>query len=187
MRGFGWCLAAVVLLLSAADVGYGFPNDKGGFRGIPWGDPLPPGSGLRFYRAESEMGVPAGRDAVEPLHAYSKDGDDLFLGKAELSVVYYYFWRGRFFGMSAATKSMRSKDALKEVCFERFGTPDRTEKFVMPGVRYAWVGEGTVVFLEDFAWYWRITMVSREMAAAREESKTAARPEVGRPDAGRGF
>ena len=152
-----------------------------------WGTSVEADRALRFYRAESDIGVPVVGNAVEPLHAYSKDRDDLMLGAAQLSSIGYYFWRGRFYGMSAATGSLRTKDSLKGVCFERFGLPDRTENLVMPGVRYTWAGATTTVFLEDCVWYWRITMVSTELASAREAYRRPPAAPAGPADSSRGF
>jgi hypothetical protein len=50
-----------------------------------------------------------GKNAIEPLYTYSKDQRRSVLGTAELSWVQYHFWRGKFYGMSAGTKSFRNR------------------------------------------------------------------------------
>jgi len=181
---------AAVLLLAVSlhwvAPGTAYVNEPAGFRGMYWGTDVSSDPALRFSQAESDMGVPAGKGEPDPLHAYAKDKDDLMMGTAELSSVHYYFWRGKFFGAVAATRSMKTKDNLRDVCVERFGPPDKSESFVMPGVRHTWFGQYTTVYLEDMVWYWRVTIVSTEMARTREAYR-ALPPPPPPPDASRGF
>lgn len=147
MRGYLSALFLCLAACSAAVCASAYTNEPSGFMGMSWGSDFSLDPYLRFYQTEGEIGVLAGKNVVEPLSAYSKKNDDLLLGLAELSAVYYYYWCGKFFGISAATRSAKTKDALKAVCFERFGPPDRSENFVMPGVRHTWAGYSAMVHL----------------------------------------
>jgi hypothetical protein len=110
------------------------------FRGIAWGTPVEEVQGLEF----SKEGTATLRDlysrtnkAAAPLVAvYTRPADEMRIGEASLSKIYYYFYDGAFYGVTAYFAGKDNYNKLLAACIKKFGEPTETEE---NGV--AWRGE----------------------------------------------
>jgi hypothetical protein len=115
------------------------PNSEpNGFAGIKWG--------TEFSETKSDM-VELGStsDPAEPNVKikifYTKKGDDLKMGEAQLDKMEYVFWRGKFAEVRINATGPENFDRLKKFLFEKYGTVNKFQG------AYSWEGSITRIAL----------------------------------------
>ena len=88
-------------------------SEPSGFRGIKWETDISALSGMEYLETNPNY--------VGGLKIYTKKGDDLRIGGAELVKIKYGFWRGKFYGVTVYTKGYENWLGLKNATFEQFG------------------------------------------------------------------
>jgi hypothetical protein len=102
-----------------------YPNEPDGFRGIKWGTSLDSLAGMRYF---TDIGGQK---------CYTRKGDILKLGQAELRNISYCFWQGKFCSVIVSCDGVVNYSALKEAVFKQFGVgsqPIKVEVFVWDGL-----------------------------------------------------
>ncbi len=103
-----------VLLASCASTRYSRPRvELDGFRGIKWGVDVSTLEGMQ----KAKQGKSANRDIVW----YTRRGDALTFGKANVENIFYSFWMGTFESVSIDFKGDENFRVFKQELFERFG------------------------------------------------------------------
>ena len=115
------------------------PNtEPDGFAGIKWG--------TEFSEVKSAM-VELGSisDPAEPSVKikiyYTKKGDNLKMGEAQLDKMEYVFWRGKFAEARINATGPENFDRLKKFLFEKYGTVTKFQG------AYSWEGSVTRIAL----------------------------------------
>jgi hypothetical protein len=115
------------------------PNSEpDGFAGIKWG--------AEFSEVKSDMvELRSTNDPAEPNVKikiyYTKKGDDLKMGEAQLDKMEYVFWRGKFAEVRINTTGPENFDRLKKFLFEKYGTVNKFQG------AYSWEGSITRIAL----------------------------------------
>lgn len=107
-------------------------EDIKGFRGLDWGTPLP-SSGMKFEEKDTSYGG---------VDFYSRDGDSLKIGAADIVYIYYGYWNNKFCGVRILCKGTVNQLAILESFTEKFGKPYQPNKFIK---EYAWIGKYTSI------------------------------------------
>lgn len=121
-------------------------REPDGFRGIAWGTPVYEVEGLEF----SKEGTAALRDlykrtnqkAAAQVTVYSRPDDQLKIGEATLTRIYYYFYKDFFYGATAYFAGKDNYSKLLAACRKKFGEPDLIEEN-----RVEWKGNQASVLL----------------------------------------
>jgi hypothetical protein len=115
------------------------PNSEpDGFAGIKWG--------AEFSEVKSDMvELRSTNDPAEPNVKikiyYTKKGDDLKMGEAQLDKMEYVFWRGKFAEVRINTTGPENFDRLEKFLFEKYGTVNKFQG------AYSWEGSITRIAL----------------------------------------
>jgi hypothetical protein len=115
------------------------PNSEpDGFAGIKWG--------AEFSEVKSDMvELRSTNDPAEPNVKikiyYTKKGDDLKMGEAQLDKMEYVFWRGKFAEVRINTTGPENFDRLEKFLFEKYGTVNKFQG------AYSWDGSITRIAL----------------------------------------
>jgi hypothetical protein len=115
------------------------PNSEpDGFAGIKWG--------TEFSEAKSDMVESRSiSDPAEPNLKikiyYTKKGDDLKMGEAQIDKIEYVFWREKFAEARINTTGLENFDRLKKILFEKYGTVNKFQG------AYSWEGSITRIAL----------------------------------------
>lgn len=105
-------LVFVLCSVGAAEI----KNSPDGFRGIKWGEP-PAKLGARDKLGE-----------VEVMSAYTRQGDEMSIGEAELNEIRYMFVQDRLFlGVVIEAKNKFNCDRLREAMISGYGEPSDDE------------------------------------------------------------
>ncbi len=116
------------------------PNSEpDGFDGIKWGTPL---SEVKSDMAESRSISDPAEPNVKIKIYYTKRGDPLKLGDAQLDKIEYVFWRGKFAEARINATGPENFDRLKKFLFEKYGTVNKSQG------AYFWDGSVTQIFLK---------------------------------------
>ena len=115
------------------------PNSEpDGFAGIKWE--------AEFSEVKSDM--VESRNVSEPTTPdvkikiyYTKKGDDLKMGEAQLDKIEYVFWRGKFAEARINATGPENFDRLKKFLFEKYGTVTKFQG------AYSWEGSVTRIAL----------------------------------------
>jgi hypothetical protein len=157
----------IVLLLFIAGIfgcvqksasGFKPNSEPDGFAGIKWG--------ASFSEVKSDM-VESGSitDPVEPNVKtkvyFTKKGDPLKLGEAQLDKIEYVFWRGKFAEARINATGPENFDRLKTFLFEKYGTVNKSQG------AYFWDGTVTQIFLkfDESAKPFLLTIASTRIAS----------------------
>lgn len=117
------------------------PNSEpDGFGGTTWG--------TEFSEVKSDMGeLRSTSDPAEPgvkvKIYYTKKGDSLKMGAAQLDNIEYVFWRGKFAEVRIFATGPENFDHLKQCLFDKYGTIDKFQG------AYSWDGSVTRISLRD--------------------------------------
>ena len=117
---------------------YKVNSEPDGFAGMTWG--------TQFSEVKSDMvELRSTSDPAEPSVKikiyYTKKGDSLKMGAAQLDKIEYVFWRGQFAEVRISTAGPENFDGLKQFLFEKYGTVDKFQG------AYSWDGSVTRITL----------------------------------------
>jgi hypothetical protein len=116
------------------------PNSEpDGFASIKWG--------TEFSEVKSDMvdsrsvSNPTEPDVKTKIY-YTKKGDNLKMGEAQLDKIEYGFWKGKFAKVQITASGLENFNYLKQVLFEKYGTVDKPVQGA-----YTWDGGVTQIAL----------------------------------------
>jgi hypothetical protein len=118
--------------------GFKSNSEPDGFAGIKWG--------TEFSEVKSDM-VELGSisDPAEPNVKikiyYTKKGDNLKMGEAQIDKIEYVFWREKFAEVRINATGPENFDRLKKFLFEKYGTVNKFQG------AYSWEGSITRIAL----------------------------------------
>jgi hypothetical protein len=113
-------------------------SEPDGFAGIKWSTPF---SEIKSDMVESQsISDPAEPDVKIKVY-YTRKGDGLKLGEAQLDRIEYVFWRGKFAEARITAAGPENFDALRKFLFEKYGTVDKFQG------AYSWDGTSTQIAL----------------------------------------
>lgn len=127
-KHFAFLILAAVGSSLPADA---FQNEPAGFRGVQWGQPVEAMGAYVFFSDRKGADV------------YTRPGDSMMLGRAELSTVAYGFYKSRFADVTILVK----KDFINEVrdaLFAQFGQGSQANRYLP---NYIWHGSATDIEL----------------------------------------
>ena len=116
------------------------PNSEpDGFAGIKWS--------AEFSEVKSDMvesrsiNNPTEPDVKIKIY-YTKKGDNLKMGEAQLDKIEYAFWKGKFSEVQIIAAGFENFNQLKKFLFEKYGTVDKSTQGL-----YSWNGPVTRIAL----------------------------------------
>jgi hypothetical protein len=116
------------------------PNSEpDGFDGIKWGTPF---SEVKSDMVESRSISDPAEPNVKIKIYYTKKGDHLKLGEAQLDKMEYVFWRGKFAEARINATGPENFDRLNKFLFEKYGMVNKSQG------AYFWDGSVTQIFLK---------------------------------------
>ncbi len=144
-------------------------SDPDGFRGITWGQDISTVNGLVYSFTNPAYGG---------IEWYTRKRDEKKIGLAELSNIFYGFWRGKFYSVRIDPKDFMNWNHLKEITFEKFGGDYQwlsikieKEGYYFEDKFFTWEGDKAKVSL-NYNWgldEGHLSMSSQEIAKQQEE------------------
>jgi len=140
-RRWGVILVFVTGIFGCAQQPASFkPNSEpDGFAGMKWGTEF---SQVKSDMLESRSVSNPTEPNVKIKIYYTKKGDDLKMGEAQLDKMEYGFWKGKFAEVEITAAGRENFDHLKEVLFEKYGTVNKSAQGA-----YSWDGSITQMAL----------------------------------------
>jgi hypothetical protein len=131
-------LVAIFGCTQKSTSGFKSNSEPDGFAGIKWG--------TEFSETKSEMvELRSISDPAEPNVKikiyYTKKGDDLKMGEAQIDKIEYVFWREKFAEVRINATGPGNFDRLKIFLFEKYGTVNKFQG------AYSWEGSITRIAL----------------------------------------
>ena len=121
-------------------------SEPDGFRGIQWGTEI---STLKdMEKAEQD------KSPDNALVWYTRKGDTLAIGKANLENIFYSFWMGSFESVWIDFKGDENFEALKKELFEQFGKVLESEELMKRMDRRTGRAPSTIRHAEEFYAWW---------------------------------
>jgi hypothetical protein len=121
-------------------------SDPDGFRDIKWGTEI---STLKdMEKAEQD------KSSNPALVWYTRKGDTLAIGKANLENIFYSFWMGNFESVWIDFKGDENFETLKKELFEQFGKVLESEELMKKMDRRAGREPSTIKHAEEFYAWW---------------------------------
>ena len=117
-----------------------------GFRDIKWGTDI---STLKDMEKVEQDRSPKG-----DLAWYTRKGDTLAIGKANLENIFYSFWMGNFESVWIDFKGDENFETLKKELFEQFGKVLESEELMKKMDRRAGREPSTIKHAEEFYAWW---------------------------------
>jgi hypothetical protein len=113
-----WARAAVILIFCLLSTpAASFDNEPDGFRDIKWGTNIKNLAGMEKR----------GGDSIG-LSTYTKKGDDLKIGEADIGEITYAFYKNRFYSVVLDYKGLVNFENLKNIFFDYFGAGYKSNK-----------------------------------------------------------
>ena len=134
--------------------------DLDGFRDIKWGTEI---STLKDMEK-----VEPDKSSQPDLVWYTRKGDLLAIGRAELRNIFYSFWMGAFEGVWIGFEGDENFETLKKELFERFGKVLESEELMKKMGGEAGGDPPTVKHAEEFYAWWGKNM---EMTLSYSKSR----------------
>jgi len=131
-------------------------SEPDGFRGIKWGQDISTVEGLVHVSTEPSYGG---------IERYTREGDELKIGAAELDRIYYDFWQNKFCDVYICTEGYSNWSSFKAVVFEKFGEGQVGTNYFT----YVWWGEKTQMLLIYNSGEGLLYMSSKEIGKQQEE------------------
>jgi len=104
-------------------------SEPDGFRGIKWWQKMSTVEGLVFYSTDPSYGG---------VDLYTREGDELRIGGAELELILYgFWWLDWFCCVEIYTKGYTNWSGFKAVVFEKFGEGYQSNEYIE---EYHWRG-----------------------------------------------
>ena len=123
-----------------------FRAEPDGFREIKWGTDIATLKDMEKVEQDRSPG--------SDLAWYTRKGDPLAIGKAELEKIFYSFWMGSFQGVWIDIKGDENFAALKRELFERFGKVLESEELMKKMDSEAGREPSTIRRSEEFYAWW---------------------------------
>ena len=111
-------------------------TEPDGFRGIKWGTSIDDLAGMEYYGTDTSYGG---------IRVYTKKNEDLKIGAANLELVEYGFWQGKFSDGWIHTIGSINWRGLKEATFEKFGAGYQDNEDIE---NFVWGGPQTMMTLK---------------------------------------
>jgi len=111
-------------------------TEPDGFRGIKWGTSIDDLAGMEYLETDPSYGGTL---------KYTKSNENLKIEAANLFLVKYGFWQGKFCSASIYTINPVNWYGLKEATFEKFGAGYQDNKYIKT---FDWFGTRTMMMLE---------------------------------------
>ena len=111
-------------------------TEPDGFRGIKWGTSIDDLAGMEYLETDPSYGGTL---------KYTKSNENLKIEAANLFLVKYGFWQGKFCSASIYTINPVNWYGLKEATFEKFGAGYQDNKYIED---FFWDGPRTVMLLK---------------------------------------
>ncbi len=118
--------------------GFQSHSEPDGFAGIKWSTPF---SEIKSDMVESKSISDPAEPNVKIKIYYTRRGDSLKMGEAQLDRIEYVFWRGKFAEARITATGPDNFDALKKYLFEKYGTVNKFQG------AYSWDGAVTQIAL----------------------------------------
>ncbi len=116
------------------------PNSEpDGFAGIKWSTEFPE---VKSDMMESRSTSNPTEPDVKIKIYYTKKGDNLKMGEAQLDKMEYGFWKGKFAEVHITAAGPENFNQLKKFLFEKYGTVDKSTQGL-----YSWNGPVTRIAL----------------------------------------
>jgi hypothetical protein len=116
------------------------PNSEPeGFAGIKWSTEFPE---VKSDMVESRSIVNPTEPDVKIKIYYTKKGDNLKMGEAQIDKIEYAFWKGKFSEVQITAAELENFNHLKKFLFEKYGTVDKSTQGL-----YSWNGPVTRIAL----------------------------------------
>jgi len=131
--------------------------EPGGYNGIKWETKLSALERMKHYRTDPSFGG---------VDFYIREGDTFKLVNGKDKVVYYGFWKEKFYVAVVQTKGLEEWNALKETVFKKYG---EGAKPFLNQEEYLWDGKNADMVLrynENFktgTYYIRSLSVSKQI------------------------
>ena len=165
------CLVLTVTLTTVLSVSsLAYQNEPYEFRGIAWGTPI----------TELLNMVPVLQGA--DLTAYTREGDKMRIGNAELNKIHYIFYKGEFYCVHVGFEGLSNFDALTEIFIREYGRPPERQ---YTDRHYHWEGDRTSISLDYDASTEKGEIGYKYMPIQRlvdQEEKNAARNDAARAE-----
>jgi hypothetical protein len=125
LQVWSFVLAVLVAIFGCTQMstsGFKSNSEPDGFAGIKWG--------TEFSEVKSDMvELRSTSDPAEPNVKikiyYTKKGDNLKMGEAQVDKIEYVFWRGKFAEARMTAIGSENFDRLKKFLFEKYGTVNK--------------------------------------------------------------
>jgi hypothetical protein len=114
-------------------------SEPDGFGGIKWGTEF---SEVKSDMAESRSITNPTEPDVKVKIYYTKKGDNLKMGEAQLDKIEYGFFRGKFAEIQITATGPENFNHLKKFLFEKYGTVEKSTQGL-----YSWNGPVTRIAL----------------------------------------
>jgi hypothetical protein len=104
-------MLAFLLIVTAcfAIPAFAFQNEPDGFRGVKWGTNINELHDMVLYQEDGDT------------KAYQRNNDKIKIGDAEISLVVYGFYKGRFYAVHIGFNGDSNFKKLKNTFFDQFG------------------------------------------------------------------
>lgn len=129
-------LALCLVVLFSCMASAAIKDSPEGFRGIKWGNPP---------SALGEAAIVIENHDVIKITVYSRQGDKMSLGSAELVVIGYVFWDNKLMGVAVRANHGEFEN-LKDVATEKFGLPEPPGEYVDA---YSWGDDKVFIHLKE--------------------------------------
>jgi len=110
---------------------FAFQNEPDNFRGIKWGTNINDLPNMQLCDTE--------RSAAK----YTRKGDEMKIGDADLDTVYYNFSKGSFCGVFIQFSSLSNYYIIKQILFRKYGKGES----LSPAEGYKWHGPSVNIVL----------------------------------------
>ena len=114
-------------------------SEPDGFASIKWGTQF---SEVKSDMVESRSVSDPSEPEVKTTIYYTKKGDNLKMGGAQLDKIEYGFWKAKFAKVQIKASGLENFNYLKRVLFEKYGTVDKPVQGA-----YTWDGSATQIVL----------------------------------------
>lgn len=159
MRSKNFFVALVVVLSLVATASGEDKNVWSGFRGLEWGVNIRNTTGLKLERQE-------GLDTI-----YVREKDELAIGGAKLTSIFYVFHKSRFYGVRVTAKGASNRNAMKAAVFAHYGKGRQPNRFIEKWHWYQKNGVSMTLFYNESKEMTRLIMyympIVREISRMR--------------------
>ena len=121
----------IVGMILTATMVFAFQNEPDGFRGIKWGTNLRDLPDMQYHLSNESFAF------------YTRKGDEMKIGDAELDAVYYNFFKEKFCGMFIQFRTLSTYYTIKQILFRKYGKGES----LAPAKGYKWVGKSVNIIL----------------------------------------